>query len=197
MPKWDWKKEILTIPNLLSLFRLVLIPVYIRIYLHAQTEADYALAAGILALSCLTDLADGRIARKYHMISTVGKVLDPIADKLTQFTLIFCLAQSNPVLWMLIALFVVKEFFQLVAGIVNFRRGKMLTGALFSGKLCTTVMFVSLTILVLFPDLGAIYVECIAAICAVFLLVAFGDYVRVYRGDSPMLQDMEPPKNPS
>ena len=69
----DWKKDIFTIPNLLSLFRLVLIPVYMAIYLNARVMADYIIAAVILAISCLTDMVDGKIARKYNMISTVGK----------------------------------------------------------------------------------------------------------------------------
>ena len=72
----NWKKEILTIPNILSLFRLVLIPVYVAIYLNG----DYYLAAGILAVSCLTDLIDGKIARHFILISTVGKILVPLAD---------------------------------------------------------------------------------------------------------------------
>ena len=84
----DWKKELLTIPNLLSLFRLVLIPVYVVIYLNAKTTEDYYLAAGILAVSCLTDLIDGKIARHFNMISNVGKILDPFADKVTQFTMV-------------------------------------------------------------------------------------------------------------
>lgn len=191
MDNFNWKKEVWTIPNLLSLFRLVLIPVYVRIYLNATDQAHYALAAGILALSCLTDLIDGKIARKFHMISTVGKVLDPFADKLTQFTLIFCLALKQPVLWLLIALFVAKELFQLVAGLVNLRRRKILSGALYSGKVCTTVLFVSLIVMVLFPDLGSSYINIIAAICAVFLVASFSDYVKVYLSNSPMLQDMD------
>ena len=92
MFSWNWKKEILTVPNLLSLFRLALIPVYISAYLRAQTGQDHALAAGILAVSCLTDLLDGIIARRFHMISHVGKVLDPLADKLTQLALFLCLS---------------------------------------------------------------------------------------------------------
>ena len=114
MFKINWKKEILTIPNLLSLFRLALIPVYMVIYLNATKTSDYYLSAAILAVSCLTDLIDGKIARHFNMISTVGKILDPFADKATQFTLILCLALKHPVLWYLVALFVVKEGFQLV-----------------------------------------------------------------------------------
>ena len=87
----DWKKEFLTIPNLLSLFRLVLIPVYVTLYLRAESVADYFIAAGVLAVSCLTDLIDGKIARPFNMISNTGKILDPLADKATQFTLIVCL----------------------------------------------------------------------------------------------------------
>ena len=84
----DWKKEIFTIPNLLSFFRLILIPVYMTIYLHASKPSDYILAGSILAISCLTDMFDGKIARKFNMITTFGKFLDPLADKLTQFSLL-------------------------------------------------------------------------------------------------------------
>ncbi len=187
----NWKKEVWTIPNLLSLFRLVLIPVYVRIYLNAETQAEFALAAGILAASCLTDMVDGKIARKYHMISTLGKILDPIADKLTQFTLIVCLALRHPVLWLLIALFVAKELFQLIAGLVNLRRRRMLSGALFSGKLCTTVLFISLILLVLLPGLSGSAVNIIASVCAVFMILTFADYVKAYLGSTPMLEDMD------
>ena len=106
----NWKKEILTIPNLLSLFRLLLIPVYMSIYL----KENYYLAAAILVVSCLTDAVDGWIARRFNMISNLGKLLDPVADKATQFTLIICLALRYPILLYLVGLFVVKESFQLI-----------------------------------------------------------------------------------
>ena len=83
----NWKKEVFTIPNLMSLGRLVMIPIYLSIYLQADSAMQYYAAGGILALSCLTDAFDGKIARKYNMVSTLGKILDPLADKLTQFTL--------------------------------------------------------------------------------------------------------------
>ena len=88
MAKKNWKKDIFTIPNMLSVFRLLLIPVYVAIYLNAQTLTDHLVAGSILAVSCLTDMIDGKIARHFNMISTTGKVLDPLADKLTQFTLL-------------------------------------------------------------------------------------------------------------
>ena len=176
----DWKKEIWTIPNLLSLFRLVLIPVYVIVYLNARDNFDYYIAAGILAVSCLTDLIDGKIARHFNMISTVGKILDPLADKITQFALIVCLSMSYPVLWYLVGLFVVKESFQLIAGGINLRKGRMLKGALLSGKVCTTILFISLIIMVMIPQLSDNTVAIIAVIDAAFMLISFGNYLFTY-----------------
>ncbi len=181
----DWKKEVFTIPNLLSLFRLVLIPLYVSIYLNARSNADYYLAAAILAVSCLTDMIDGQIARRLNMISTVGKILDPLADKITQFTLVVCLSVKYPVLWILVIVIFIKEIFQLVAGLLRLRKGKMLKGAQITGKICTTVLFVSLILLVMMPDIPYICVKWIACIDGAFLLIAFVDYGIVYsRKDS-------------
>lgn len=187
----NWKKEICTIPNLLSLFRLLLIPVYVAIYLNATDSVHYFVAATILAVSCLTDLVDGKIARRFNMISTVGKVLDPVADKATQFTLIVCLAVKHPHLWLLIVLFVIKESFQLVAGLVNLRQRKMLPGALMAGKVCTTVLFVSLITLVLLPDLEDRVINIVCVVDAVFMLISFAEYIRAYFGKHSKVEDMK------
>ncbi len=176
----DWKKQVFTIPNILSLFRLLLIPVYVYIYMNARSQTDYYLAAAILAVSCLTDAVDGQIARRFNMITTVGKVLDPFADKITQFTLIICLAIKHPVLWSIIGLFVAKELFQLIAGAISVRNGRILKGAQISGKVCTTVLFASLTLLVLLPNIGDTAVFVITVIDGLFLLLAFIDYIFVY-----------------
>lgn len=178
----DWKKDICSIPNLLSLLRLILIPVYITIYLNARESADYYLAAGILAVSCLTDMIDGKIARHFNMITSLGKVLDPLADKATQFSLILCLALKveSSLLWYLIILFVLKEGFQLIAGGLRLRKGIMLKGALLSGKICTTILFVSLILMVMMPDMPLNTINLIAAIDALFLLIAFVHYVVAY-----------------
>ena len=187
----DWKKDLFTIPNMLSLFRLLLIPVYVVIYLDADSYADYALAAGILAVSCLTDMIDGKIARHFNMISTIGKFLDPVADKATQFTLTVCLAIKYPVLWHLAVLFVIKEGFQLIAGIIQFCKGKMLTGALLTGKICTTVLFVSLIVLVLLPDMKQVYINLITMVDAIFMIISLVNYALIYYRKSPMIQDIE------
>ena len=190
----DWKKDLFTIPNLLSLFRLVLIPVYVVIYFHAQTDADYYLAAGILAVSCITDLIDGKIARHFNMISNTGKILDPLADKATQFTLIVCLTIRYPILLALICLFVVKEGFQLIAGLIILRRGEILAGALITGKICTTVLFISLILLVMIPRISTTALYIITAVDCLFMLISFFDYARLYYTHSPMIQKIEKPE---
>ena len=186
----NWKKEILTIPNLLSLFRLLLIPVYIVIYLNATDASHYYLSAGILAVSCITDMIDGKVARHFNMISTVGKILDPLADKATQFTLIVCLAMRYAVLRHLIVLFVVKESFQLLAGGFALRKGKMLDGALLPGKICTTVLFISLIALVMIPQMPYDIVTLIAAVDAMFMLISFVSYILAYFGKDKKIHDI-------
>lgn len=188
----DWKKDILTIPNLLSLFRLLLIPVYMTIYLNATQTWDYVAAAMILALSCFTDLIDGKIARKFNMITNLGKLLDPIADKVTQFTLIICLSIKYPVLWHLVILFVIKESFQFFAGLVTYRKGRMLTGALITGKICTTILFISLTVMILLPNMSRQVVNMITAVDGIFMAIAFADYIHAYFGHGDQIQDLNP-----
>ena len=184
------KKEIFTIPNLLSLFRLLLIPVYVVIYLNARLPEDYFLAGGILAVSCLTDLVDGKIARRFNMISTVGKVLDPVADKSTQFTLMICLAIRHPLLRWLAVFFFFKELFMLVAGLLFLKKGQILPGALFAGKICTTVLFLSLILMVLMPALNENIVNIIAIVDAGFMVYALISYVLAYYGKNKKLEDV-------
>lgn len=187
----NWKRDIWTIPNLLSLFRLILIPVYIYIYLTARDQSQYILAGCILAVSCLTDMIDGKIARRFNMITTLGKMLDPLADKLTQLALTLCLSMKYPVLYPVLGLLVVKELLQLVFGIIFLRKGKMLPGALMAGKVCTTVLFVSLIALVLFPGINPAAVNLIAVIDACFLAISFFSYFHAYFGKEVRVQDIE------
>ena len=191
MRKPDWKKEICTIPNLLSLFRLTLIPVYLNLYLNAQTARDYTVSAAILGVSCMTDMVDGMIARRFNMVSNVGKVLDPLADKLTQLGLLICLSVRRKMLKYLLVIFLIKEFWQLFAMIGAMRRGKALNGALWSGKVSTTVLFTGLGLMFLFPNLSDGAVNAIAAVCLVFLLYAFGDYAMAYFGKNKKIYDLE------
>ena len=191
MEKFNWKKEICTIPNLLSFFRLTLIPVYLNLYLNAQTTRDYTMSAVVLGVSCMTDMVDGKIARKFNMISHVGKVLDPLADKLTQLGLLICLCSRSRLLRFMLVIFLIKEFWQLFVMISAMRRGKALDGALMSGKISTAVLFTGLGLIFLFPNLSGRMVNGITAVCLFFLLYAFWDYALAYYGKNKKIYDLE------
>lgn len=172
----SWKQEVFTIPNCLSILRLGLIPVYCRLYLRANTMKDYILAAGILGFSCLTDAVDGFIARKFHMQSSLGKILDPIADKATQITLTVCLSLNYPVLMLVMCLLVAKEVFQILGAVVLVKRGAPLPSAMMAGKVSTAVLFVSLIALVLLPDAPDGMINFIVILDSGFLVFAFSTY---------------------
>ena len=158
-------------------------------YREASNSLDYYLAGTVLGISCLTDMVDGQIARHFHMISHVGKILDPMADKFTQLALILCLLSRYPLLYPLLMLFLVKELFQLFAVILHFRHGKALPGALMAGKVCTAFLFVSLIALVLFPNLHPAVVDFLVIGDALFLTVSFIRYVQAYYGKNKIVQD--------
>ena len=186
----NWKKELLTIPNLLSLVRLALIPLYVSIYMNAREPEAYFLAGSILAVSCLTDMIDGQVARHFNMVTTVGKILDPLADKLTQLTLTICLAVKYPVLNLVLILFLIKEIFQTSAMVIMYHRGKMLPGSLLPGKLCSFFLFSSFTVMIIIPDLSTKAILSIALVDTIFLLYAFIGYYLAYFGKHPKLDDV-------
>ena len=172
----NWKTQIFTIPNALSMLRILLIPVYIYFYWNATQPRDYYWAGAILAISCLTDALDGIIARKFHMISSFGKILDPIADKTTQLTLTLCLSLKFPVLIPVLTGLVIKELCQIIGTLLLVRRGTAIPSAMLPGKICTAVLFISLITLVLFPNAPDIVVNTISIVDSAFLMLAFVGY---------------------
>lgn len=185
------KKEIFTIPNILSILRLVLIPVYSYVYLNAKSTQQYRLAACIFIFSSATDMLDGFIARKFNMISRLGKILDPIADKATQGIIMLCLGIRYNSMWILFAFFVIKEGFMTVMGIINIRKGKILNGAKFSGKICTTVLFICMSVLIFFPSLSQKGVNSLIIISAFFMLFSFMSYISFYIKHSDKLVSLK------
>lgn len=150
------KKEIFSIPNLMGYFRILMIPVFCYLYIRKQR---YLAASAAVLLSSLTDLFDGKIARKFNMVTELGKLLDPVADKLTHGALALCLAIRYPLMWALILLLIVKEGYMAVMGAVLLKKGKKLNGAMWFGKVCTAVLFAGLLVLFLFPHLPLFWVN--------------------------------------
>ena len=179
------RKDIFTIPNLLSLLRLVLIPVYVSIYLDGNHNQ---LAAGILTFSCLTDLLDGYIARRFHMVSDFGKFLDPLADKITQLSVILCLSTHYPPIHALIPLFVIKEILQCTLACFHFRNGKTLNGALWAGKVSTAVLFLS-SIFLMLVSVPHSLVKSLVLADALILIISLACYLSAYLVNTDKLCD--------
>lgn len=180
MKRFD-KKEIFSIPNLMGYFRILLIPVFCYLYITAETARDYYIASIVVLLSSLTDMFDGKIARRFHMITELGKALDPVADKLTHAALALCLATRYPLMWALIVLMAVKEGYMGIMGIKFLKKGKMLDGAMWFGKVCTALLFVVLLVLFFFPSLPASAVNVMIGGAMAFMLFTMCMYVPVFR----------------
>ncbi len=189
----DLFKGCWTIPNLLSVIRILLIPVFA--YLFYNDEKIWAVV--ILALSGLSDTFDGQIARKFNQISALGKVLDPVADKLTQITIAVMLfidfkTASNPIInalgWVFLV-FLIKEAIMIIGGLImlllNIRPG----AAEFWGKAATVVFYVGMVIIIAVgPEVGAlndilgfqlpnVITGIIVVLCAVMTIAAFASYM--------------------
>ena len=175
------RKEVLSIPNLLSCLRIVLIPVFILLYVRAQTYAQYCWALAVVVVSGLTDLLDGFIARKFHMVTRLGKALDPIADKLTQVAVAICLTLRYPWMLALVIMVVVNQLFMGINGVVLLRRGKMLNGAKMVGKITTAVFYLSMAVLIAVPTLPVWAVNAVIALNCLMLLVSMISYIPAFQ----------------
>lgn len=175
------KREIFSIPNLMGYFRILLIPLFSWMYCTADSTGDYYAAAVVVGVSGLTDMFDGKIARRFHMITELGKFIDPLADKLTQAALLICLAIRYPLMRAVLVLFVIKEGFMAVMGALLLPRGKKLDGAMWFGKVCTAVLYAVLFLLLLLPGIGTMAANVLIAVCGIFLLFSFLMYIPVFR----------------
>jgi|GEM_PF-117984 len=173
----DSRKNIFTIPNLLSFLRILLIPVIIYLYCAAQ---DYPAAVLMLLVSSATDVADGIIARKFNMISDLGKVLDPIADKLTQGAIMICLVSRYPFILWLIILFAAKELTMFFMGYLTLKYAHSVNSAEWFGKACTVIIVTSMAVLILFPQIELPWVKGIIALDAAAVVISLILYVRFY-----------------
>ncbi len=146
MKKEEFEKKhgkIFTIPNVLSFVRLGMIPFIIWLYCF---EKNYPITTLLIVLSGLTDLVDGFIARKFNMISDLGKALDPIADKLTQVSMLFCLVTRFKYMLIPLTFFILKELFAGIMELIRIKKTSSVRGALWHGKLNTFLLYGMMTI---------------------------------------------------
>lgn len=144
--------EFFNIPNMISIFRILLIPVIV--YLYCFLHNDFWTLM-VIIFSTLTDIADGIIARKCNMITDFGKFIDPVADKLTQITVFICLVTRFNLMLLPLIILVVKEVGSLVLRGVLFKKTGIVEGAHWHGKLSTGVVILIIVLHLVFPTMHA------------------------------------------
>ena len=170
------KDQIFTIPNAMSVLRLVLIPFIVSTYWNGRP----VLAVILVAVSALSDIFDGVIARKLNMVSDLGKFLDPLADKFTHAALLICVSLTNRHVWGLFVLLAAKELTMFTVGLLVFRRRDHVQGAQWHGKLCTVIVESSMMLLMLFPQIPAGKADLLLELCAAVMLFSLVMYLLAY-----------------
>lgn len=171
------KKQIFSIPNILSFIRILLIPVIIVLYC---TFNQHIIAAGVVVLSALTDVVDGFIARRYNMITDLGKFLDPLADKLTQAAMIICVATKNWWIVFLLVIMLVRELLLFIWGLLFFRKNDAVNSSRWYGKLSTVVVYLSMFVIFLFPTLDIEIIKTLFSVCVVVVALSAVLYGNFY-----------------
>jgi cardiolipin synthase len=169
--------KFITIPNLISLLRLILIPGIVLLYFYEESPLP---AFGLLLFSAVTDLVDGRIARKYRMVSDLGKVLDPIADKATLAAMMICLLSAYPPMQKLLFILLLKELFMAIAGTAAYLTSGTFYGSYWHGKAATFLTNTTVLIHMLSRDLSPIVTETLVAACSAAAVLSFLLYCTRY-----------------
>lgn len=174
-------KEIFNIPNILTVLRII----FIIPFVIAVSKNNYALAGIVLAISGVSDLLDGIIARKYNQITKLGKMLDPTADKLTLMAVMICFGVKFPKIFPFMILLIVKEVIMLVAGAVLLKCKLTPPAARWYGKISTVVFYISVITIIFLKATWNIDCEILniilMALTAVCMLYALYRYFKIFK----------------
>lgn len=192
MNKQDFRLEkIFTIPNFLSVFRLILAFAFWYQYTRATTSSGYMFAGFLLVISGITDILDGKIARRFNMVSELGKILDPIADKVTQGMIMLCLIEKFPFMMIEVSLFTIKQIYLSIAGIYIIKKSGKNLGARWYGKVNTVILYAISLFLILPLGISAtignllIVISCISIVATLILyIMEYQKIIRHYRVSS-------------
>lgn len=202
-----------TVPNLLSFLRIVMVPIFAVLFY----QGEFMWAIFVLFLSGLSDFLDGKIARRFNQVSPLGKILDPIADKLTQITIAIMLfmefnkAQSSALRafsWVFLV-FLAKEALMILGGAVMLACGLRPVAAEIYGKVATFAFYCIMGVIMLAgPEVGALVqtglvangmpewlTMALVAVSAVLTIVAFISYLpetfRQFKEHDPKIEESE------
>lgn len=169
----------LNTPNILSIIRLCLVPVFVIIY-FSGSEAAHFWAAVIYALATFTDFLDGYLARKYNLITNLGKVLDPLGDKMLTFAVLACLSLDNIIPDWIVLIYFAKEIMMGLGGLLIHRRARVeIPPSNMLGKTATVLFFVICVLLMLF-DVGHTASTLLVSAAVLVSLAAFVSYLVRY-----------------
>lgn len=191
-------QKVLNVPNVLSIFRLLLIPVFVVLYFSNNLENHYWYAMGVVMLAGITDVVDGIIARKFNLITAVGKILDPLADKLMQAAVLVCLAITHPNVIVMAVIHIVKELTMLIGGAIFFRKQAKPYSSRWWGKMSTVIIMVTQAIIIfndiigVIPDpviLGCVIVSIASMIFAFVSYVVYGLQIRKTDVEGELVHD--------
>ena len=172
------KENLFNIPNCLCFFRILLIPVFLYVYFKSEYEYHYVIAALVLVLSGLSDFFDGFIARKYDMVTEFGKLIDPIADKLTQFTVAFVLVYTYSWMWLLLLIIVLKDGMLALGGLYLYEKGAKVQGASWWGKISTAIFDVVAIVLIGIHIPNSIFATISIFVCIMLMLLSLVLYAK-------------------
>lgn len=177
----DYTNKIITIPNLMSMFRLLLIvPIMITFF-----NKMYLLSLILIIVSGISDVVDGIIARKFNMVSNLGKFLDPVADKLTQIAIMICIAFVQPFVMIPCGILIVKEIVSGLFGIYVVKHIKRMLWADWHGKAATvslyTMMAAHMLMLIITGNIVLWVSYVTIGICAVLVTLSFVLYLIRYK----------------
>ena len=181
-------KENCNIPNLLSILRIIIIGPFVYYFL----KDNYVMAAVMIAISGLSDMFDGYIARRFNQITKLGAMLDPVADKITLGSVVICMCIKIPVIMPIIIILLVKEILMLLAGLVLLKKHKTPPPAQWYGKVATIVFYISVAVIVFLKAIWGIEnmvltitLMCITVALMFFALIRyFILFLKILEGDS-------------
>lgn len=173
------ENKIFTIPNIMSFCRIILIPFIVISYLNGKN----VLSAILLLMSAATDMLDGFIARNFDMVSNLGKVLDPIADKLTMASIIAALCfntgKINIAMFILLGIIVIKEIAMGIEGIIVLRKTKEPYSACWFGKVTTVVLYVVMFVHIFFSEIPPLLSIGMILLCGIAAIISLILYTRL------------------
>ena len=169
----------MNVPNLLSLLRLAMVPVFAAVFFLPDPSAR-SWAAGVYALAFVTDIADGWIARHFHQVTRLGRILDPLADKLMTFTVIVCITAAGIIPLWAVVVFFLKEAAMGVGALSMYHKTEDVIPSNWLGKVSTGVFFVVCAALVLFPGIRSSWATGLITLALGLTILAFVSYLLQY-----------------